>query len=66
VGAQRDQAADIFAFDTLIQNPDPAGGETGSWPQTSVGSVRRNPMIGREPKKHSKYENRCSIKRFQL
>jgi hypothetical protein len=23
-------------------------------------------MIGREPKSHSKYENRCSVKRFQF
>jgi hypothetical protein len=30
-GAQRDQAADIFAFDTLVQNPDRRAGTPNLW-----------------------------------
>lgn len=59
VGAQRDQAADIFAFDTLIQNPDRRSANPNLWARSDKLGVYDHeqafsflflPVIGGAPK----------------
>ena len=59
VGAQRDQAADIFAFDTLIQNPDRRAVNPNLWARSDKLGVYDHeqafsfltlPIIGGAPK----------------
>jgi len=59
VGAQRDQAADIFAFDTLVQNPDRRAANPNLWARSDRLGVYDHeqafsflslPIIGGAPK----------------
>src|SRR5208283_3894843 len=59
VGAQRDQAADVFAFDTLIQNPDRRAVNPNLWARSDRLGVYDHeqafsflsvPIIGGTPK----------------
>jgi hypothetical protein len=70
-GAQRDQAADIFAFDTLIQNPDRRAANPNLWArsnrlgvydQEQAFSFLSVPIIGGSPKPWSAANQAASFR----